>query len=96
MKKQETLETIRALKTEMYKKLADKRGTREYDMWFLKYSPALSKEKEKNPIEILTEKPPEKQNKTQKKRGRKSKSKSKSRSMTRSKSTTIHFDKLFS
>jgi len=57
--KQETLETIRALKTEMYKKLADQRGTREYDMWFLKYSPALNKDKaQKN----------EKQNKTHKKR----------------------------
>jgi len=44
--KQETLESIRALKTEMYKKLADKRGTREYDMWFLKYTPGLSKPQE--------------------------------------------------
>jgi hypothetical protein len=90
--KQETLETIRALKTEMYKKLADKRGTREYEMWFLKYNPSLNKEKEEKKLEITGEK----QNKTQKKRGRKSKSKSKSKSMTRSKSTTIHFDKLFS
>jgi hypothetical protein len=38
--KQETLETIRAEKTEMFKKLSDKRGSREYEMWFLKYSPA--------------------------------------------------------
>ena len=43
--KQETLETIRSEKTEMYKKLADKRGTREYDMWFLKYSPDAQKSK---------------------------------------------------
>jgi len=40
--KQDTLESIRAEKTEMYKKLADKRGTREYDMWFLKYSPGMT------------------------------------------------------
>jgi hypothetical protein len=79
--KQETLETIRALKTEMYKKLADQRGTREYDMWFLKYSPALNNEK-------LAQK--EDKRKTQKKRGRKSKSKSKTRS------STIKFSKLFS
>ena len=78
--KQETLETIRALKTEMYKKLADQRGSREYDMWFLKYSPALNNEKQK----------PEKRNKTQKKREHKRWRKQKS------KSTTIRFDKLFS
>jgi hypothetical protein len=82
--KQETLETIRALKTEMYKKLADQRGTREYDMWFLKYSPALNNEKREQKREPKSEK----RNKTQKKRGRKPKSKSKS--------TTIRFDKLFS
>jgi hypothetical protein len=41
--KQDTLETIRAEKTEMYKKLMDKRGTREYEMWFLKYSPSTTK-----------------------------------------------------
>ena len=81
--KQETLETIRALKTEMYKKLADQRGTREYDMWFLKYSPALNNEK-------LVQK--EDKRKTQKKRGRKPKSKSKSKT----RSSTIKFSKLFS
>lgn len=91
--KQETLETIRAVKTEMYKKLADKRGTREYEMWFLKYTPALAKEN--TTVEKLkgaTEQNTKKQNKTQKKRERKSKSKT----WSRSKSTTIHFDKLFS
>jgi len=84
--KQETLETIRALKTEMYKKLSDQRGSREYEMWFLKYSPALIKEKESQKTE--------KQNKTQKKRGRKPKSKSKTRSSY--KTSTIRFSKLFS
>lgn len=44
--KQETIETIREEKTQMYKKLADKRGTREYDEWFLKYSPSEEKKKE--------------------------------------------------
>jgi hypothetical protein len=92
--KQETLETIRALKTEMYKKLADKRGSREYDMWFLKYSPALRKENEEIKLESSVENPPEKKNKTQKKRGRKPKSNAKSRSTA--KPTTIHFGKLFS
>lgn len=37
---QTTLETIRAEKAEKFKELADKRGTRDYEMWFLKYAPA--------------------------------------------------------
>ena len=80
--KQETLETIRALKTEMYKKLADKRGTREYDMWFLKYSPAINNDKN-------AQKPEKRSNKTQKKRGKSNKQKPKT------KSTTVRFRKLF-
>jgi hypothetical protein len=35
---QETLDTIRAEKTKMYAKL--KKGSKEYDEWFLKYNPA--------------------------------------------------------
>ena len=37
---QTTLETIRAEKAEKFKELRDKRGTRDYEMWFLKYVPA--------------------------------------------------------
>ena len=37
--KQPALEDIRAEKTNMFKELANKRGTREYDEWFLKYNP---------------------------------------------------------
>jgi hypothetical protein len=37
--KQHRLEDIRAEKAQQYKELAEKRGTKEYDMWFLKYSP---------------------------------------------------------
>jgi len=39
--KQPSLEDIRAEKTEMFKKLASKRNTPEYQMWFLKYNPGL-------------------------------------------------------
>jgi hypothetical protein len=74
--KQETLETIRALKTEMYKKLADKRGTREYDMWFLKYSPGISRT---DAEDVPTGDNSSNKN-TRKKRKPKSKSKSKSKS----------------
>jgi hypothetical protein len=35
---QHTLESIRAEKMEKFKELKGKRGTREYDMWFLKYT----------------------------------------------------------
>ena len=35
---QPTLESIRAEKMEKFKELKDKRGTKEYDLWFLKYS----------------------------------------------------------
>lgn len=38
--KQATLDDMRVEKSEKFKELADQRGTREYDMWFLKYNPA--------------------------------------------------------
>lgn len=37
--KQKALEDIRSEKAEKYKELASKRGTQEYDEWFLKYNP---------------------------------------------------------
>lgn len=42
---QPTIEDVRAEKTKVYKALASKRGTKEYDEWFLRYVPA---EKQKN------------------------------------------------
>jgi hypothetical protein len=36
--KQPTIENIRAEKVEKYRQLKDKKGTREYDEWFLKYT----------------------------------------------------------
>ena len=44
---QETLETIRSHKTEMYNKLSKKKGTKEYDEWFLKYAPNSEKKTRK-------------------------------------------------
>ena len=38
--KQPTIEEIRAEKAEKYKELSQKKGTKEYEMWFLKYSPS--------------------------------------------------------
>jgi hypothetical protein len=44
---QQTLEDIRSEKAEKYKELALKRGTPEYDEWFLKYNP---NEKRRKPL----------------------------------------------
>jgi hypothetical protein len=43
--KQARLEDIRAEKTKKYKELAEKRGTRDYEMWFLKYIPENNRSK---------------------------------------------------
>ena len=43
--KQETLDDIRSKKSEMFKKLKNKKGTREYDAWFLKYNPGDNKKR---------------------------------------------------
>ena len=40
--KQPTIETIRSEKMEKFKELKDKRGTSEYDKWFLNYRPTNS------------------------------------------------------
>ena len=47
---QDTLMSVRKHKAEMYEKLKSKKGTKEYDEWFLKYSPTsivLDKDKKK-------------------------------------------------
>jgi hypothetical protein len=41
--KQPTLEEIRAQKTQMFNKLSNDRTSREYKMWFLKYTPGRQK-----------------------------------------------------
>jgi hypothetical protein len=43
--KQPTLETIRAEKAEKFKELEGKRGTREYEEWFLRYNPSTKSNK---------------------------------------------------
>ena len=67
--KQPALEDIRAEKTSMFKELADKRGTREYDEWFLKYNPNVSRKepetsksaRKKTPDNVFIETPNEKE-----------------------------------
>jgi len=51
--KQETLEDIRALKTQKYKELEHKKGSDEYEAWFLRYNPATNKELERKVIKTV-------------------------------------------
>ena len=45
---QPTLETMRAEKSAKYEELKDKRGTKEFDMWFLRYVPRELSKKKRN------------------------------------------------
>lgn len=61
--KQEGLDEIRSTKTAKFKELSGKKKSREYDMWFLKYTPTsstikkLKKNKSPTPIESPIESP---------------------------------------
>jgi hypothetical protein len=73
--KQPTLETIRAEKTEKFKELSGKRGTREFEEWFLKYTPGSTmkskEERDENKLK-KTVKNVEKKKQTRKRRKNKS------------------------
>ena len=45
--KQPTIEDIRAEKAEKFAELSSKKGTREYDEWFLNYKPSVQKKETK-------------------------------------------------
>lgn len=63
---QSTLEDVRAAKAKVYKSLAEKKGTKEYDEWFLRYVPT---ENQKNKtIKKRTAKTSKKQGKKRRKR----------------------------
>jgi hypothetical protein len=77
--KQETMETIRAEKTERFQELKSKRGTEEYDRYFLRYIPSEKDKKEskdkkakqtKKNDKRRTQKKGKKQQKTKNKRGK--------------------------
>jgi hypothetical protein len=69
---QESIEEMRAQKAKKFKELQTKRGTREYEEWFLNYKPEFIKEKSsanlKNVIKSKSKKPVKKtvKNKTRK------------------------------
>jgi hypothetical protein len=62
--KQETLESMRSKKAEMYKKL--KKGTKEFNEWFLRYIPQQEEYKKKQIKKNKTKKNKTKKNKTKK------------------------------
>jgi len=80
--KQETLEDMRNDKTQKYEELKNKRDTREYEEWFLKYVPSKSKENSE------TKSKPKSKTKSKTKSKPKSKPKSKTRKMDTSKKKT--------
>jgi hypothetical protein len=57
--KQPSLEDIRAEKAEKFKELANKKGSSEYEEWFLKYNPSEKKEGKKPKNKKETKKEPE-------------------------------------
>lgn len=66
--KQATLESIRAEKVKKFEELRSKRGTKEYDLWFLKYSVGAAKEVAKKKAAKKTNKNIKKKSKTVKKK----------------------------
>lgn len=52
---QESVEEMRAHKNEMFQSLKNKRGTREYEEWFLNYKPVANKGKNSEPENENTE-----------------------------------------
>jgi hypothetical protein len=54
--KQSTLEDIRSKKTEMFKELGKDRESKEYQMWFLKYTPGDTSKTEKRKTKTTTNK----------------------------------------
>lgn len=52
--KSDSLETLRAVKAEKFKELKNKRGTKEYDEYFLKYSPGEKKSKTNKKVKKTT------------------------------------------
>ena len=69
--KQETLEGMRALKSEKFEELKGKRGTDEYDEWFLKYTPGIEGVKRVNGNKVNDKKTKDKKTKKSKKKRKK-------------------------
>ena len=66
--KQDTLEDMRNEKTKMFEILKSKRGSKEYEEWFLKYAPGIEKKEKKEKREKAKAKRKRIKNKTLKKK----------------------------
>ena len=99
-----TIEKMREEKTKKYMELKDKRGTKEYDEYFLRYIPAdihkkkikinVKKSKKVNKITVKKKKNKRKK-KTKNKSKNKSKTKSKNKSKNKSKKNKSNFFNIF-
>jgi hypothetical protein len=76
---QETIEEMRAEKAEKFKELKDKKGTAEYDSWFLRYRPTDSKKDDSEEEEKGSKGKKEKGKKGEKEMDESSSSKTKSK-----------------
>jgi hypothetical protein len=61
---QKSLEEIRAIKSDNFKRLKGKPNSKEYEMWFLKYNPSTKKSKTKSKSKSKKNKTKSKKNKT--------------------------------
>jgi hypothetical protein len=102
--KQPTLDDIRVEKNEKFKELANKRGTKEYNSWFLKYNPSSSKQSKSVEEDAEEADTPKSTDTTPQPKKSKKPKKTKKSQKTPAKTTTKHkrskpkdaFQKLFS
>lgn len=82
--KQATLESMRQEKTEKFKELKNKKGTKDYEWYFLRYVPA-EEDKDYNPDDEKKKNKKKKKKKTKKKTKKQNKPKKKTKKKTRKK-----------
>ena len=87
---QETIEEMRAEKAEKFKELKDKKGTPEYDSWFLRYRPTDTKKDEEEEEDKKGRK-----GKTEKTKDTSSNNETKSKNVIRKRKTRKHKSKGF-
>jgi hypothetical protein len=66
---QETVEEMRAAKTDKFAELKNKKNDPEYEEWFLRYRPLDNKNDDKEKTKSTRKNGPKKTKKTKKKRG---------------------------
>ena len=79
---QESVEEMRSHKNDMFQQLKGKRGTKEYDEWFLSYKPVLNVENSDNSKEVTHMSNPPKQLSKNKNKKNKTKTKKKKQKIT--------------